>query len=81
MPGGTGGVFVAGLGTVVLVQHGTYYSVYSNLSTVFVKKGDAVSTRQTIGTAGINPVTNDAEVHFEVWLEKTQLNPSVWLAK
>ena len=72
---------IAGLGTVVLVQHGTYYSVYSNLSTVFVKKGDAVSTRQTIGKAGINPVTNDAEVHFEVWLEKTQLNPSVWLAK
>lgn len=72
---------ISGLGNVVLIQHGTYYSVYSNLSTVFVKKGEAISSRQTIGRAGINPVTNQPEIHFEIWLEKTQLNPSTWLAR
>ncbi len=72
---------ISGLGNVVLVQHGTYYSVYSNLSTVFVKKGEAVSTRQTIGRVGVNPVSNQSEIHFEIWLERTQLNPSAWLAR
>lgn len=72
---------ISGLGNVVLIQHGTYYSVYSNLSTVFVRKGEAISTRQTIGRSGINTVTNQPEIHFEIWLEKTQLNPSTWLAR
>lgn len=71
---------IPGLGYVVLVQHGNYYTVYSNLASVAVKKGQAVSTRQTVGYAGVNPVTNDSEVHFELWLEKTHLNPSLWIA-
>ena len=70
-----------GLGNVVLVQHGNYYSVYSNLSSVWVKKGDNVTTRQTIGKAGVNTVSNESEVHFEVWLEKTHLNPTSWISK
>ncbi len=72
---------IPGLGYVVLVQHGNYYTVYSNLSSVGVKKGQAVTTRQTLGNAGVNPVSNDSEVHFEVWLEKTHLNPSLWIAR
>ena len=72
---------IPGLGYVVLVQHGNYYTVYSNLSSVAVKKGQAVTTRQTIGYAGVNPISNDSEVHFEVWLEKTHLNPSLWIAR
>jgi murein hydrolase activator len=72
---------IPGLGYVVLVQHGNYYTVYSNLSSVAVKKGQAVTTRQTLGYAGVNPVSNDSEVHFEVWLEKTHLNPSLWISR
>jgi septal ring factor EnvC (AmiA/AmiB activator) len=72
---------ISGLGTVVLIQHGNYYTVYSNLASVTVKKGDVVTARQNIGKAAINSVTNDPEVHFEIWLERTQLNPSVWLSK
>ncbi len=72
---------IAGLGTVVLIQHGNYYTVYSNLSNVSIQKGQTVSPRQTIGRAAINTVTNEPEVHFEIWLERTQLNPSVWISK
>ncbi len=72
---------IAGLGTVVLIQHGNYYTVYSNLSNVSLRKGNTVSPRQTIGRAAVNTVTNEPEVHFEIWLERTQLNPSVWIAK
>ena len=70
-----------GLGYVILVQHGNYYSVYSNLAAVSVKKGDVVSTRQTLGKAGINTVTNESEVHFEIWMERTHLNPTAWITK
>ena len=69
------------MGYVVLIQHGNYYTVYSNLSTVVVKKGQSVATRQTIGYAGVNPVSNDSEVHFELWLERTHLNPASWIAR
>ncbi len=72
---------IAGLGTVVLIQHGNYYTVYSNLSNVSIRKGNIVSPRQSLGRAAINTVTNEPEVHFEIWLERTQLNPSVWIAK
>lgn len=72
---------IAGLGTVVLIQHGNYYTVYSNLSNVSIRKGNTVSPRQSIGRAATNTVTNQPEVHFEIWLERTQLNPSVWIAK
>ncbi|NJN33935.1 MAG: M23 family metallopeptidase [Saprospiraceae bacterium] len=72
---------ISGLGNVVLIQHGNYYTVYSNLSAVFVKKGEAVSTRQSIGRAGVNTVTKEPEIHFEVWLEKTHLNPTQWIAR
>jgi murein hydrolase activator len=72
---------IAGLGTVVLIQHGNYYTVYSNMAGVSLKKGDKVSPRQAIGRAAVNTVTNEPEVHFEIWLERTQLNPSVWITK
>jgi murein hydrolase activator len=72
---------IPGMGYVVLIQHGNYYTVYSNLSTVVVKKGQSVGTRQTIGYAGVNPVSNDSEVHFELWLERTHLNPTSWIAR
>ena len=72
---------IGGIGTVVLVQHGNYYTVYSGLAAANVKKGDKISTRQRIGSAGVNPISGASELHFEVWLEKTQLDPAAWIAK
>jgi murein hydrolase activator len=72
---------IAGLGNIVLVQHGNYYTVYSNLSSVSVKKGDTVWIHQIVGRAGENSTTKEPEVHFEIWMEKTHLNPTSWLAK
>ena len=70
-----------GLGNIVLMQHGNYYTVYSNLSSTSVKKGDNVFLHQIIGRSGVNPVSNESEVHFEIWLEKTHLNPMNWIAR
>jgi murein hydrolase activator len=72
---------IPGVGNIVLLQHGNYYTVYSNLSSVSVKKGDTVWIHQIVGRSGENAATKEPEVHFEIWMEKTHLNPASWLAK
>ena len=69
--------FIPGYQNTIIVQHGTYYTVYSNLEEVFVKRGDIVKTKQSIGRLG----KENAEVHFEVWKEKQRLNPVNWVTK
>ncbi len=69
--------FVPGYQNTVIVQHGIYYTVYSNLEEVFVKRGDTVTAKQIIGkVSGDKP-----EVHFEVWHEKERLNPVLWVSQ
>lgn len=69
--------FIPGYQHTVIVQHGEYYTVYSNLEEIYVKRGQQLSTRQTIGRLG----KENAEVHFEIWREKTRLNPVKWVSK
>lgn len=64
----------------VMVQHGKYFSVYSNLASVSVSKGQKVSMGQVIGKAGDNDDGN-GEVEFIITLEKTNQNPESWLRK
>jgi len=64
----------------VLIQHGQYFTVYSNLYTVKVKVGDNVSLKQEIGSVGLNS-SGLYDIHFEIWKEKTNLNPETWLAR
>ncbi len=66
---------------VVMIRHGEYLSVYQNLSSVSVKKGSKVTTKQTIGTVGKNSATNTYELHFEIWKNDSYLNPNSWLAR
>jgi len=66
---------------VVIIRHGEYISVYQNLATFNVKKGDKVTTKQTIGTVGKNAASNTYELHFEIWKNETNLNPNSWLAR
>ncbi|MDN3585620.1 peptidoglycan DD-metalloendopeptidase family protein [Pedobacter aquatilis] len=64
---------------VVVLQHGNYFTVYQNLRSVSVKKGDNVNTRETIGTLA---VTGDAaELHFEIMRGQSKLNPEAWISK
>jgi septal ring factor EnvC (AmiA/AmiB activator) len=66
---------------VIIVRHGEYLTVYSNLDEVFVSQGDKVTTKQPIGTVFTNPDENRTELHFEVWKAKTLLNPSSWIMR
>ena len=60
----------------VLLKHGEYYTVYSNLDQVFVKKDQQIGTGQEIGQ--LSPTENT--LHFELWRQKTRLNPEDWLS-
>jgi septal ring factor EnvC (AmiA/AmiB activator) len=68
------------LNKVVIIRHGEYLTVYSNLETVIVKDGDEVNTKQMIGTVHTNSDDTRTELHFEIWLGKTIQNPQEWLA-
>ena len=60
----------------LLIKHGDFYTVYSNIDQIFVQKGDQVSTQQEIGM--LNPT--DKTLHFEIWRMKVRLNPIDWLS-
>ena len=66
---------------VVIIRHGEFLTVYSNLDKVYVKIGDKVTTKQKIGTIFTNKDDSKTELHFEVWQSKTLLNPEEWLAR
>ncbi len=65
---------------VVMVRHGEYLSVYQNLASVNVKKGDKVTTKQTIGTVAKTQTSATYELHFEIWKNDKYLNPNSWLS-
>jgi len=73
---------ITGGNTAVIIRHGKYLTVYSNLREATVKMGDKVSTKQTIGT-----VFTDAEdgnksiLKFQIWLENQKLNPEEWIGR
>ena len=61
---------------VVMVRHGSYISVYCNLRSVNVHRGQHVSTRQDLGTVGTDNI-----LQFQLRKETAKLNPEVWLGR
>lgn len=70
-------MFIPGDNNVVIVRHGNYLTVYSNLVEIFIKKGDTVNVKQRIGklaSSGENSTLN-----FQVWKDKDNMDPQLWL--
>ena len=66
----------------VIIQHGNYRTVYSNLSKLNVKQGDKVETKQAIGTIFTDPEQDQkTELYFRVYKDKDILNPELWITK
>lgn len=66
----------------VIVQHGNYRTVYSNLNSLLVKQGDQLKTKQNIGIIASDPAQdNKTELFFQIYKDRTLLNPSQWIAK
>jgi len=72
---------ILGANYTVLIRHGEFLSVYQNLVNVRVKTGDKVLTKERLGEAFTDEKENVASVHFEVWQERTILNPEEWISK
>ena len=66
--------------TNVLVRHGSYISVYCNLSSVQVKKGNVLKTKDIIGQVHTD-ATGNTVLHFQLRKETAKLNPELWLIR
>ena len=74
--------FMVGGTYAVIVQHGNYRTVYSNLSKLSVKQGDKVDTKQAIGTIFTDPEQDQkTELYFQIYKDKNIQNPELWIAK
>jgi septal ring factor EnvC (AmiA/AmiB activator) len=72
---------ITGGNTAVIIRHGKYLTVYSNLRETTVKKGDKVTTRQNIGTVFTDPEDDKSILKFQIWLENQKLNPEQWIGR
>lgn len=79
--GKVSGVYVIpGYSTVVIVNHGSYYTVYGNISSPTVKVGDVVKQGQSLGRlAQAEEDSAHSSIHFEVWKNREKLNPLDWI--
>lgn len=63
----------------VLIQHGNYITSYSNLAAVYVKKGQTIDAKQTIGEVFTHPTSGKSELKFSVFQNTTPVNPKSWV--
>lgn len=76
----SGVISIPGAGKAVIIRHGDYLSVYSNLENASVNAGEKISTRQRIGTVASNS-DGKGEIHLEIWKNTSKLDPKGWLAR
>ena len=73
-------IFSMGGMTNVIVRHGSYITVYCNLTGVSVRQGQRVSTRQTLGSVA-RDASGNCTLHFQLRHETQKLNPERWLRR
>jgi len=80
--GEVSGVLVVKNGNpAVMIRHGNYLSVYMNMAKIYVKKGDKVSTGQTIGQVFTNRIKGETLLGFRIYKNDQVINPEPWLAR
>ncbi len=73
---------ISGGNTAVIIRHGAFLSVYSNLKEVLVKAGDKVDTKQIIGTVFTDfDDDNKTILKFQIWKENQKMNPEDWIVR
>ncbi len=66
--------------TCIIIKHGDYFSVYSNIEEAAVKPGQKVSTKQSLGKLYNDDDDNITKVHVEIWRGKEKIDPELWIA-
>ena len=71
---------IPGSGLAVIIQHGNFFTVYSNLKQSSLTPGQKLTARQLIGICGESPNdSSHSELYFQIWLNKNKLDPEQWL--
>lgn len=71
---------IPGYKKMVIVQHGSYFTVYSKLDEVSVDRGDKVKKGSTLGYTYADE-SGKSQLHFELWKDKTKQDPEKWLVR
>ncbi len=71
-------IVISPVNKAVMIQHGDYFTIYQNLSSILVAPGEKVSTKQSIGKIRTNP-EGKAVLKFMISQNTTYINPSSWL--
>lgn len=79
--GKVSGVYmIPGFSSVVIVNHGGYYTVYGNLASASVKVGDVVKQGSAVGrVADSEDSPGHGQIHFEVWKNREKQDPLAWI--
>jgi septal ring factor EnvC (AmiA/AmiB activator) len=71
---------IPGFKNMVIIKHGSYYSVYSKLDETNISKDQKIKRGQVIGKVFADG-NGQAEIHFELWKDKVKLNPESWFSR
>jgi septal ring factor EnvC (AmiA/AmiB activator) len=66
--------------TCIIIKHGEYFTVYSNIAESLVKSNDNVITKQNLGKLYTDKSDVQTKIHIEIWKGKDKLNPAEWLS-
>jgi septal ring factor EnvC (AmiA/AmiB activator) len=73
---------VPGSNNGVIIQHGQYRTVYANLTDIYVSVGQKVNAKQSLGRIYTDSDNeNKTELFFQIWKDRTILNPESWIAR
>ena len=72
---------IKGANQAIFIRHGNYITIYGNLATVSVKKGDKVSSKQNLGTIYKNPLNEKTVLKFYLYKNSQKMNPADWVYK
>jgi septal ring factor EnvC (AmiA/AmiB activator) len=75
----TGVTSIPGVGKLIIIRHGEYLSVYSNLEEVYVQTGDKVKAKQNIGKILFDSEEGKTEMNLQIWRGQNKLDPEDWL--
>ena len=65
----------------ILIQHGNFFTVYKNLSNIYVKKGDKLKTKDSIGKIATDPLNGQTILSFSIFNNGVPQNPRFWIYK
>jgi len=71
---------IKGANSTVILRHGNFYTVYHNLEEVYVKAGESIKVKGSVGRVYTDAKKGECILHFEVWKELEKQNPEDWLS-